>query len=133
MSYCRGRRYVGRFVGSCATRDEWLSLMIQKWVTGIKQLAAVVTRFPHSVYAGLVSCLSAEWQYICRTVTDVAPCLAPVEQAFCTKFLLEITGFTDPINDELRTLLGNGIKTGGLTIRDPTVTAASLYSTLVKY
>ncbi|KAL7478785.1 hypothetical protein ACHAW6_004562 [Cyclotella cf. meneghiniana] len=129
VNYCRGRRYVSRFVGSRATRDEWLSSMIQKWVTGIERLVSVMTRFPHSAYAGLVSCLSAEWQYICRTVPDAGPCLMPVEQALSTKFLPVITGFTNPINDKLRTLLGNGVKTSGLAIRDPTVTAASLYST----
>ena len=131
VSYCRGRRYVGGFVGSRATRDEWLSPMIQRWVTGIERLADVATRFPHSAYAGLVSCLSAEWQYICRTVPDVGPRLAPVEQALRTKFLPAITGISGPINDELRTLLGNGVKTGGLAIRDPTISAASLYSTSI--
>jgi hypothetical protein len=105
--------------------------MIQRWVTGIERLAAVATRFPHSAYAGLVSCLSAEWQYICRTVPDVGPRLAPVEQALRTKFLPAITGISGPINDELRTLLGNGVKTGGLAIRDPTISAASLYSTSI--
>ena len=58
-----------------------------------------VTRFPNSAYAGLVSCLSAEWQYICRTVPDVGPLLAPVEQALRTKFLPAITGISGPITD----------------------------------
>ncbi|KAL7478797.1 hypothetical protein ACHAW6_004593 [Cyclotella cf. meneghiniana] len=129
VSYSHGRRYVGGFVGSRATRDEWLSPMIQRWVTGIEQPAAIMTRFPHSAYAGLVSLLSAKWQYICRTIPDVGPSLAPVEQALRTKFLPAITGFTDPIDNKFRTLLGNGVKTSGLAIRDPTVAAASLYST----
>ncbi|KAL7475061.1 hypothetical protein ACHAW6_000991 [Cyclotella cf. meneghiniana] len=106
--------------------------MIQKWVTGIKRLVAIATRLPHSAYAGLVSCLSAEWQYICRTIPDIGPSLVPVEQALRTKFLPAITGFTNPIDNEFRTLLGNGVKTGRLAIRDPTVTAASLYSTSVE-
>ena len=131
VNYCRGRRYVGGFIGTRATRDEWLSPMIQKWVTGIERLAAVTTRFPHAAYAGLVSCLSAEWQYACQTIPDIGPSLALVELALRTKFLPAITGFTDPIDDELRTLLGNGVKTGGLAIRDPTITADSLYSTSV--
>ncbi|KAL7474075.1 hypothetical protein ACHAW6_000069 [Cyclotella cf. meneghiniana] len=33
---------------------------------------------------------------------------------------------------QLRTLLRNGVKTGGLVIRDPTLAAASLYSTSVE-
>ncbi|KAL7474910.1 hypothetical protein ACHAW6_000853, partial [Cyclotella cf. meneghiniana] len=132
VSYCHGKQYVGGFVGLHEKREEWLSPMIQKWAMGIKQLAAIATRFPHSAYAGLVSCLSAEWQYICRTVPDVGPNLALVENALCTKFLPAILGSDRPIDDELRTLLGNGVKTGGLAIRDPTLAAASLYSTSVE-
>ncbi|KAL7474225.1 hypothetical protein ACHAW6_000210, partial [Cyclotella cf. meneghiniana] len=88
--------------------------MIQKWVAGIVRLAAIAT----STSAGRSQ--------------DVGPRLAPVEQALRKKFLPVITGLTDPINDKLRTLLGIGVKTGGLAIRDPTATAASLYSTLVE-
>ncbi|KAL7478701.1 hypothetical protein ACHAW6_004493 [Cyclotella cf. meneghiniana] len=106
--------------------------MIQKWVTGIKWLAAIATRFPHSAYAGLVSCLSADWQYICRTVPDVGLSLAPVENTRCIKFLPAVLGTDGPINDELRALLGNGVKTGGLAIQDPTIAAASLYFTSVE-
>ncbi|KAL7474492.1 hypothetical protein ACHAW6_000465, partial [Cyclotella cf. meneghiniana] len=65
VSYCHGKRYVSGFVGLHQKREEWFSLMIQKWVTGIERLAAIATRFPHSAYTGLVSCMSAKWQYIC--------------------------------------------------------------------
>ncbi|KAL7478846.1 hypothetical protein ACHAW6_004634, partial [Cyclotella cf. meneghiniana] len=105
MSYCCGHRYVGRFVSSRVTQDEWLSPIIQKWVTGIERLAAIATRFPHSTYAGIVSCLSAEWQYTCRTVPDVGPSLTPVENTLRTKFLPAILGADSPIDNELRTLL----------------------------
>jgi hypothetical protein len=132
VSFCHGKRYVGGFIGSREKRDKWISPMIQKWVTGIEKLATVATRFPHSAYAGLVSCLSAEWQYVCRTVPDVGPSLAPVEDTLCTKFLPAVLGVEGLINDDLRTLLGNGVKTGGLAVRDPTLAAASLYSTSVE-
>ena len=79
--------------------------MIQKWVTGIKRLAAIATRFPHSAFAGLVLCLSTEWQYICRTVPDVSPSFMTVETALCTKFLPAVLGIDGPIDNELRTLL----------------------------
>ncbi|KAL7477082.1 hypothetical protein ACHAW6_002898 [Cyclotella cf. meneghiniana] len=106
--------------------------MIQKWVTGIDQLSEVTTRFPHSAYADLVSCLSTEWQYICQMVPDVGPMIAPVETALRTKLLPAILGTADPIYDELRALLGNGVKNGGLAIQDPTLTATSLYTTSVE-
>ncbi|KAL7475511.1 hypothetical protein ACHAW6_001428 [Cyclotella cf. meneghiniana] len=128
ISYCHRRRYVGGFIGSHEKREEWLSPMIQKWVMGIKRLATMATRFPHFAYAGLVSCLSAKWQYICW-IQDVGPSLAPVENALRTKFLHAILGIDGPIINEFRTFLGNGVKTRGMAIRDPTLAIASLYST----
>jgi hypothetical protein len=132
VNFCHGKRYVGGFLGSREDRDAWLSPMVKKWVHGVEKLAAVATRFPHSAYAGLVSCLSAEWQYVCRTVPDAGPSLAPVEDALRTKFLPAVIGVEGPIDADLRTLLGNGVKNGGLAVRDPTLAAASLYSTSVQ-
>ncbi|KAL7477996.1 hypothetical protein ACHAW6_003787 [Cyclotella cf. meneghiniana] len=116
---------------STAMRDKWLSPKIQKWATGNERLAAVGTS-PHFAYAGIISCLSTTWQYICRAVPEIKQSLAPVENALRIKFLLAILGVDGPIDDELRTLLGNGVKTGGLAIWDPTLIATSLYSHLLR-
>ena len=51
-------------------------------------------------------------------VPDVGLSLAPVENALHT-ILLAVLGIDGPIDDKLRTLLGNGVKTGGLAIQDP--------------
>ena len=91
------------------------------------KLAAIATHFPHSAYAGLVSCLAAEWQYVCRIVPNIRPLLAPIEHALRTKFLPAVIGPGIEIDDELRNLLALGIKSGGLTIRDPTTQAEPLY------
>ncbi|KAL7475353.1 hypothetical protein ACHAW6_001276 [Cyclotella cf. meneghiniana] len=93
--------------------------MIQKWVTRIKRPAVIATRFPHSAYAGLILCLSAEWQYICRTAPDVRQSLVPVENVLGTKLLPAILGIDGPIDEKLRTLLRNQVKTKGLAIRTP--------------
>ena len=55
-----------------------------------------------------------------------------MENALCTQFLPAVLGIDGPIDDDLRTLLRNGVKTGGLAIRDSTLAAASLYSTSVE-
>ena len=64
-------------------------------------------------------------------VPGVGLSLAPVENALRT-ILLAVLGSDGPIDDKLRTLLGNGVKTRGLAIQDPTLPAASLYSTSVE-
>ncbi|KAL7474262.1 hypothetical protein ACHAW6_001506 [Cyclotella cf. meneghiniana] len=127
VQFSCGHRYVGGFIGSTAKRDRWLAPLVEKWVLGIERLSAVALRFPHSAYAGLVSCLSAEWQYLCRTVPDVGPFLAPIEEALRTHFLPAILGRTDPIDDDLRRLLSLGVKQGGLAIRNPVEGADALF------
>ncbi|KAL7476843.1 hypothetical protein ACHAW6_002691 [Cyclotella cf. meneghiniana] len=59
------------------------------------------------------------------------PSPTPVETTLNTNFLLAVLGINGPINDKLRTLFGNAVKTGGLAIQDPTIATASLYSTSV--
>ncbi|KAL7478385.1 hypothetical protein ACHAW6_004169, partial [Cyclotella cf. meneghiniana] len=112
--------YVGGFVGSTTKRDRWLAPLIEKWVHGVERLSAVAHQFPHSAYAGLVSCLSAEWHYVCRVAPDIRPLLRPIEDALRTRFLPAILGRADPIDDDPRRLLSLGVKQGGLAIRDPT-------------
>ncbi len=85
VNFCQGKRYMGGFVGSEAMLEHWLDPMVKKWVTGIETLARIAVRFPQTAYAGLVSSLQAEWQYICRVVPGAGQYLKPVELALCEK------------------------------------------------
>ncbi|KAL7475126.1 hypothetical protein ACHAW6_001056, partial [Cyclotella cf. meneghiniana] len=85
--------------------------------------------FLHSVYAGQVSCLATEWQYLCRIVPNIGPLLAPIEDTLRTKFLPAILGPDIKIDDDLRNLLALGVKSRGLAIRNPSLTAESLFCT----
>ncbi|KAL7474429.1 hypothetical protein ACHAW6_000403, partial [Cyclotella cf. meneghiniana] len=110
VKFSQGQRYVGGFIGSTPTCNHWLRPMINAWVHGINSLASVAIRFPHSAYAGLVSCLMAEWQYICRIIPDIEPLLEPIEDTLCTKFLPATLA-------------------GGVAIQNPTLIADSLFCT----
>ncbi|KAL7478613.1 hypothetical protein ACHAW6_004434 [Cyclotella cf. meneghiniana] len=85
--------------------------------------------FPHSTYAGLVSCLMAEWQYICCIVPNIAPFLEPIEDVLRTKFLPVIFGPNIAIDNDLRTLLALRVKTSGVAIQNPTLIANLLFCT----
>jgi hypothetical protein len=61
-----GQQYVGRFVGSEKMLERWIAPKVDEWVAGIGKLAEVVCRYPQSACVGLVHCLQAEWQYVCR-------------------------------------------------------------------
>eukprot|EP00804_Cyclotella_cryptica_P014859 CCRYP_020381-RB/>CCRYP_020381-RB protein AED:0.31 eAED:0.31 QI:0/-1/0/1/-1/1/1/0/224 len=122
-----GLRYVGGFIGSEKMNRKWLEPMVQKWVEGVDKLAKVARRYPQAAYAGLVNCLQAEWQYLCRVEPGVGQHLAPVEAALREKFIPALLGTDDPINDEFRLLLAQGVKQGGLAIRDPASAANRLH------
>jgi hypothetical protein len=68
VTFCRGKRYVGGFVGSEAMLECWMDPKVKKWVGGIGILARIASRFPQTAYAGLVLSLQAKWQYLCRVV-----------------------------------------------------------------
>eukprot|EP00804_Cyclotella_cryptica_P017223 CCRYP_013149-RE/>CCRYP_013149-RE protein AED:0.29 eAED:0.33 QI:0/-1/0/1/-1/1/1/0/324 len=86
-------------------------------------------RYPQSAYAGLVNCLQAEWQYLCRVEPGVGPHLEPVEEALRTQFIPALFGGQDPISNELRLLIAQGVKQGGLAIRNPVREAERLHQT----
>eukprot|EP00804_Cyclotella_cryptica_P015834 CCRYP_006342-RC/>CCRYP_006342-RC protein AED:0.25 eAED:0.25 QI:0/-1/0/1/-1/1/1/0/270 len=129
VRWSRGQRYAGGFVGSSKMQERWLQPMVQKWVSGVERLAKVAMRYPQSAYAGLVNCLQAEWQYLCRVEPGVGPHLEPVEEALRTQFIPALFGGQDPISNELRLLIAQGVKQGGLAIRNPVREAERLHQT----
>jgi hypothetical protein len=45
VNFCRGKRYVGGYVGSEAMLERWMDPKVKKWVAGIA-LAKYATRLP---------------------------------------------------------------------------------------
>jgi hypothetical protein len=127
MNFCRGKRYVGGFVGSEARLERWLNPKVQKWVAGIETLARIASRFPQTAYAGLVSSLQAEWQYISRVVPGAERLLGPIEKTICEKFIPALLQVSDPVDDKFRLLLSQGVKQGGLALRNPVTSAPLLH------
>ncbi|KAL7478290.1 hypothetical protein ACHAW6_004068, partial [Cyclotella cf. meneghiniana] len=61
--------------------------------------------FPHSAYAGLVSCLMVKWHYICCIVPNIGPLLTPIKDAIGMKFIPAILGLDIPLTTTSRTSL----------------------------
>ncbi len=119
VNFCQGKRYMGGFVGSEAMLERWLDPMVKKWVTGIETLACIAVKFPQTAYAGLVSSLQAEWQYICYVVPDAGQYLEPVELALCKKFIPALLQVCEPVDGVFHQLLSHGVEMGGIAIKNP--------------
>ena len=92
MNFVRGRRYLGGFIGSAATKGEWLGDMVAKWMAAVETLAVIVVKHPHSAYAGFAFSLKNKWQYLQQVVADTGPYFAPLEAAIQSKFIPALGG-----------------------------------------
>ena len=123
--HLEGTRYIGGFIGSNASQDEWLQPQIDSWVDGVKKLAGVAKRYPQTAYAGLVKSLQTEWTYLQQVVPDVATAFQPIENAIRDEFLPALMG-GDPPDRELSQL---PVRYAGLGILDPCKNAQCHYLT----
>jgi hypothetical protein len=122
-----GHRYLGGFVGSEATENDWIVPKIAHWVEAITSLSKVAHRYPQTAYAGFTHSLQAEWQYLQRVTPHIDHAFAPVEAAIAQIFLPAL--FHASIDDiaTLRPLLALPIRKGGIGIPDPTTTGHACY------
>jgi hypothetical protein len=79
----------------------------------------------------LASSLQAEWQYICRVVLGAEHYLGPIKTAICEKFIPALLQVSDPVDDTFRQLLSQGVKFGGLALRNPVTSAPHLHQSSV--
>ena len=130
IQYSRGQRYLGGFIGSNASKVDWFGGMVTTWVAAVETLASVAGNYPQAAYAGFTFCLQNEWQYMQRVTSDTATHFAPLEVAIRTKFLPALLRIaTSDLDGEFRELLTHGVKTSGITIRNPVDTAVHVHET----
>jgi hypothetical protein len=128
VNVCRGKLYVGGYVGSEVMMEHWMDPKVKKWVAGIGIRAHIASRLPQTVYAGLVSSLQSEWQYLCRVIPGAEQFLGPIESAICEKFFPPLLQVSEPVVDEaLCQLLSHGAKSGGIAICNPIISAPPLH------
>jgi hypothetical protein len=66
IQYSRGQRYFGGFIGSNASKPDWLCGMVTTWVAAVEMLALLAGNYPQAAYTGFTFCLQNEWQYVQR-------------------------------------------------------------------
>jgi hypothetical protein len=133
IQFSRGQRYLGGFIGSNASKVDWLGSMVTTWVAAVETLASVAGNYPQAAYAGLTFSLQNEWQYVQRVTSDTAAHFAPLEVAIRTKFLPALLGIAaSDLDGEFRELLTHGVKTGGIAIRNPVDTAVHVHETSLR-
>jgi hypothetical protein len=114
----RGERYLGGFVRGEKEKEQWLLKKVEEWARCVKILGHIAKRYPQTAYAGFVTCLQAEWQYVARTTPSIGALFDPVERAIRNTFLPSLFG-VEAVTREQRELMAHGVKQAGLAIRNP--------------
>jgi hypothetical protein len=121
---------LGGFIGSNASKTDWLGSMVITWVVTVKMLALLAGNYPQAAYDGFTFCLQKKWQYMQRMTSDTDPHFAPLEMAIRTKFLLTLLGIAAlDLDGEFRKLLTHSVKMGGIANRNPVDTAMHVHKT----
>ena len=90
----RGERYLGGFLGSAATKSEWMQSKVDVWTNAVEILAKIAVKFPQAAYTGFVFCLQNEWQYVSRVTSNIiAAFFEPLEKAIRLKFIGALYGW----------------------------------------
>ena len=60
IKYSRGRKYLGGFIGSADSKEDWLNEKVADWADAVETLAKIAVQYPQTAYVGFVFCLQAE-------------------------------------------------------------------------
>jgi hypothetical protein len=113
-----GHRFLGGFVGSDETRQQYVQEKTRRWETTITRLAEMGDLQPQAAFTAFQKSLSAEWTYIKRVIPDTETNFKGVEQAITKELLPKILGRASitPLERELYALPA---KEGGMGVPDP--------------
>lgn len=112
--FTRGHLYVSGFVGSNTMEDAWIWPQVAVWFDGVRVLAKVTKRYPHTAYTVFACSLHVERTYLLRVSKKAGPLLAPVEKVIREEFLLMLLGCQVLLDDDQRTLMSLAAKHGSV-------------------
>ena len=108
--------------------QEWVRTKVQAWAHGVRTLAKIANQYPQLAIAGLGMLLQLEWKYLQRTVPEVGTLMDPIKDTLIEDFFPALFG-GEEISANLREILGQSVKRGGLGIPDIQISAERAYNT----
>ena len=114
-----GKRHLGAAIGTDDFVEDYVKGKVQSWVREVEQLAQFAQSHPHAAFAAFTHGLVGRWVYLCRVLPMPEHLLQPLEHAIQNLFLPALTG-QPPCNEQVRQLLAQPTRLGGLGVIDPT-------------
>ena len=92
-------------------------------------LSEILGQYPQAAYHGFITVFQAGWQYTSRVVPGLGDHLQPIEDAIHGDLILTLLGCTveQASKFNVLTLLGHGVKQGGINLRNPVAVAVAAW------
>ena len=132
FQYKEGYRYLGKYIGTTETLQQWLQPKVAEWAEGVQELAHVARRFPQTAYAGLAKSLQSEWQFLQRVCPGIGETFAPVEHAIASSYIPSLLGDAEGALGPPRELTSLSVKTAGLGLPCPVTLALHCHESSVE-
>ena len=117
---------MGAVIGNAASKVEYVSKKVSKWVEDIEELTSIAQDEPQAVYSCYTKAISHRWTYLQRTVPNIGHLFAPLEEAIRERLIPVLVG--RKISDHERRILALPVRLGGIGISNPTTTAEMEYN-----
>ena len=111
-----GSRYLGGYLGTPGSCQEYAAGMVDQWTTEVRRLAGMAKTQPQASYTVLTKCLVGRWTYHLRCIDFDACCLQKMDDCIRKELLPALTGHEMPQDSPLRELLFFPARFGGLAV-----------------
>ena len=115
-----GKRHLGAVIGSDEFKKSYVDEKVSSWVNELTMLSKIAQFYPQSAYCAYTSGFCHKFNYIMRTIPDIAEQLRPIEEIIRHKFIPAISD-NRTCNEAERKLLSLPVKMGGLGLAEITI------------
>ena len=81
LNFVSGSWYPGAYLFPQEELAIWVKPQVKAWAHGVRVIGKIFQHHPHSVYASLVMPLQLEWQFMQRTVPELALWWVPLRRS----------------------------------------------------
>ena len=121
-----GRPYLGVPLGTSEFTKQFIQEKVNSWISNLSLLSDIACAQPHAAYAAFTHGFIHKFSFLCRSVSDLATLLEPLEECISMTFIPALIG-RPPLNEDTRALLALPARLGGLGIIDLTRSCQAMY------
>ena len=121
-----GKKHLGAVIGHPDHKREFVSKLVEEWVSQINALAEIANFEPHAAYTAFTSGIRHKYTVYLRTIPGISSMLQPLEDAI-RNVLIPVLTDGRVVTDDERVLLSLPARLGGMGLISPTQMADQEY------